>query len=63
MFNIANKCARDEEGRLSLLDLPHADLEDKKAKAKDVKRKEPTVLAAEPEMKHGWDHPDSSKSN
>ena len=39
MFNMANKCARDEEGRLSLLELPDADLEDNKTKTKDVKRK------------------------
>src|SRR6266511_6220415 len=62
MFNIAAKCARAEEGRLSLLELPEADLEDKKAKAKDVKRKGPAVLATEPEMKRGCDHPKSSKN-
>ena len=60
---MANKCARAEEGRLSLLELPDADPEDKKAKTKDVKRKGPAVLAAEPEMKRGCDHPKSSKSN
>lgn len=63
MFNIANKCARAEEGRLSLLELLDADPEDKKAKAKDVKRKGLAVLAAELEMKRGCDHPKSSKSN
>lgn len=63
MFNMANKCARAEEGRLSLLELPDADLEDKKAKTKDVKRKGPTVLAAEPETKRGCGHLESSKSN
>ena len=36
MFNMANKCTRAEEGRLSLLELPNADPEEKKAKAKDV---------------------------
>ena len=36
MFNMATKCARAEEGRLSLLELPAADQEDKKAKIKDV---------------------------
>ena len=61
MFNMANKCVKDEEWRLSLLELPDADPEDKKAKAKDVKLKGPTVLAAEPEMKRGCDHPESSK--
>ena len=63
MFNMANKCARAEEGRLSLLELPDADLKDKKAKAKDVKRKGPAVLAAKPEMKRCCDNPESSKSN
>ena len=38
MFNMANKCARTEEGRLSLLELPDAEPEDKKTKTKDVKR-------------------------
>ena len=61
MFNIANKCARVEEGRLSLLELPDADPEDKKTKAKDTKRKGPTVLAAEPETKSSCDHTESSK--
>ena len=56
MFNMANKCARAEEGRLSLLELPAADPEDKKTKAKDTKRKGPVVLVAEPETKHGCDH-------
>ncbi|XP_073353705.1 uncharacterized protein [Aegilops tauschii subsp. strangulata] len=39
MFNLANKCARAEEGRLSLLKLPEADPEDKKAKVKEAKCK------------------------
>ena len=51
MFNMATKCARAEEGRLSLLQLLAADPEDKKAKAQDIKRKGPAVLAVEPEMK------------
>ena len=61
MFNMATKCARAKEGRLSLLELPAADQEDKKDKAKDMKRKGVAVLAAEPEMKRGHDHPESSK--
>ena len=63
MFNMATKCARAEEGRLSLLELPAADPEDKKAKTKDVKRKGAAVLAAGPEMKRGCDHPESSKGS
>ena len=63
LFNLATKCARAEEGCLSLLELPAADLEEKKPKAKDVKHKGAAMLAAEPEMKCGCDHPESSKTN
>ena len=63
LFNLATKCARYEEGRLSLLELPAADPEEKKAKVKDVKRKGAAVLAAEPDMKHNRDQPESSKGN
>ena len=63
LFNLATKCARAEEGCLSLLELPTADPEDKKAKTKDVKCKGASVLAAEPEMKRGCDHPRSSKGS
>ena len=51
-----------EEGRLSLLELPAADPEEKKTKAKDVKRKGEAVLAAELDTKQGRDQPESSKS-
>ena len=61
MFNMATKCARAEEGSLSLLELPAADPEEKKSKAKDVKRKGVVVLPAEPDTKHGRDQPESSK--
>ena len=54
---------RAEEGRLSLLELPENDPEEKKAKAKDVKRKGPVVLVAEPKMKRSCDHPESSKGS
>ena len=63
LFNLATKCAIAEEGRLSLLELPAVDPAEKKAKAKDVKRKGATVLAAEPDTKHGRDEPESSKSS
>ena len=63
LFNLATKCARAEEGRLSLLELPAAGAEEKKAKAKDVKRKGAVVLAAEPDTKRGRDQPESSKSS
>ena len=51
LFNLVTKFARAEEGRLSLLELPAADLEEKKPKVKDVKRKGAAVLAAEPDTK------------
>ena len=63
LFNLATKCARAEEGCLSLLELRAADPEEKKTKAKDVKRKGAVVLAAEPDMKRGRDQPESSKGN
>ena len=63
LCNIATKCARAEEGRLFLLELPAADPEEKKAKAKDVKRKGVVVLAAEPDTKCGRDLPESSKGS
>ena len=62
LFNLATKCARAEEGHLSLLELPAAGAEEKKAKAKDVKRKEAAVLAAEPDTKRDRDQPESSKN-
>ena len=63
LFKLATKCARAEKGRLSLLELPAAGPEEKKAKAKDVKRKEVAVLAAEPDTKRGRDQPESSKNS
>ena len=63
LFNLATKCARAEEGRLSLLELPAAGAEEKKAKAKDVKRKGAAVLAAEPDTKRGRAQPESSKGS
>ena len=55
-----NQVRRAKEGRLSLLELPAVGEEEKKAKAKDVKRKEAAVLAAEPDTKRGRDQPESS---
>ena len=54
---------RAEEGRVSLLELSAAHPEEKKAKAKDVKRKEAAVLTAEPDRKRGRDQPKSSKNS
>ena len=61
LFNLATKCARAEEGRLSLLELLAADPEEKKAKAKDVKRKGAAVLA--PDTKRGRDQSELSKGS
>ena len=61
LFNLVTKCARAEEGCLSLLKLLAVDPEEKKAKAKEVKRKGVAVLTAEPDTKHGRDQPESSK--
>ena len=63
LFNLATKCTRAKEGRLSLLEQPVADQEEKKPKTKDVKRKGAAVLAAEPDTKRGRDQPESSKGS
>ena len=57
LFTLATKCTRAEERRLPLLELPATNPSEKKAKAKDVKRKGVAMLAAEPDMKRGRDHP------
>ena len=48
MFNMATRCARVDESRLSLLELLEADPEDKNAKAKDIKRKCQILGSADP---------------
>src|SRR4051812_16100314 len=63
LFNLETKCSRAEEGRLALLELPAADPEEKKPKAKGVKRKGAAVLAAEPDTKRGKDLPESSRGS
>jgi hypothetical protein len=50
LFEIADRCAKAEEGRLFVHSLLEAPLP--KSKPKDPKRKEVVVLAAEPEQKH-----------
>src|SRR4051812_27187249 len=62
-FNMATRCARAEKGRLSLLELTEVDLEDKKAKAKEVKCKGPVMLAVEPETKRARDHDEPPRGN
>ena len=61
LFNLATKCARAEVGCLSLLELPAADPEENKLKAKGVERKGAVVLAPEPDPKRGRDQPEPSK--
>ena len=63
LFNLATKCARAEEGCLSVLELPASDPEEKKPKAKDVKRKGAAMLAAQPDTKRGRDQPEPSKGS
>ena len=63
LFNLATKCTRAEEGRLSLLELPATDPEEKKTKAKDVKSKGVAMLAEEPDTKRGRDQPELSKGS
>jgi hypothetical protein len=49
LFEIADRCAKAEEGRLFMHNLPK--VLPPKPKSKDPKRKEAAVLAAEPEHK------------
>ena len=63
LFNPPTKCARAEEGRLSLLELLVADPEEKKPKAKDVKREGAAMLAGKPDTKRDRDKPESSKGS
>jgi hypothetical protein len=53
LFVLADRCAKAVEGRLSLHDNPDAEPGAAKLKGKDIKRKGPAVLAAEPDYKHG----------
>jgi hypothetical protein len=50
LFEIADRCAKAEEGRLFVHNLPEEPLP--KSKSKDPKCKEAVVLAVEPEQKH-----------
>jgi hypothetical protein len=61
LFEIADRCAKAEEGRLFMHNLPEA--LPPKSKSKDPKRKEAAALAAEPDHKqrHG-DHSERDKS-
>ena len=63
IFNLAAKCARAEEGRLSLMELPEAEADDKKTKAKEAKRKGLAVLAVEPEVKRDCGYNDPPRDN
>jgi hypothetical protein len=50
LFKIADRCAKAEEGRLFVHNLPEAP--PPKSKPNDPKRKEATALAAEPDQRH-----------
>jgi hypothetical protein len=50
LFEITDRCAKAEEGRLFVPSAPEA--APLKSKLKDPKRKETAILAAEPEQKH-----------
>jgi hypothetical protein len=49
IFEIADRCAKAEEGRLFMHNLPESPLP--KSKPKDPKRKEAAILVVEPEQK------------
>jgi hypothetical protein len=60
LFEIADRCAKAEEGRLFMHNLPEA--LPPKPKSKDPKRKEATVLTVEPDHKqHHGDHSEHDK--
>jgi hypothetical protein len=60
LFEIADRCAKAEEGRLFVHNLPEAP--PPKPKSKDPKRKEAAVLAAEPDHKqHRGDRTERDK--
>jgi hypothetical protein len=60
LLEIANQCAKAEEGRIFVHNLPEA--LPPKPKSKDPKRKEPAALAAEPDHKqHHWDRSEHDK--
>jgi hypothetical protein len=50
LFEIADRCAKAEEGKVFVQNLPEAPL--LKSKPKNSKHKEAAVLAAEPEQNH-----------
>jgi hypothetical protein len=60
LFEIADRCAKAEEGRLFVHNLP--EVLHPKLKSKDPKRNEASVLAAEPDHKQcRWDHSEHDK--
>jgi hypothetical protein len=53
LFELADKCAKAEKGRLFTHNVPNAETDATLSKGKSSsKRKPPTILAAEPEQKH-----------
>ncbi|KAM0877206.1 hypothetical protein ACQ4PT_035650 [Festuca glaucescens] len=66
LFEIADRCAKAEEGRLFVCDAPEVapSAPPAKNKSKEYKRKESAILAAEPERKHHReDRAEGSKDN
>ena len=61
LFDLADRCAKAEEGRLFAHNDPDAAPDAAKPKNKDPKRKGPAVLAAEPERKRGRDRDEAKK--
>jgi hypothetical protein len=60
LFEIAERCAKAEEGRLFVHNMP--EMLPPKPKSKDPKRKEAAILAAEPDHKQRrGDHSDRDK--
>jgi hypothetical protein len=65
-FEFADRCAKAEEGRLFIHDAPEAApaAPPTKNQSKEHKRKEPAILAAEPERKHHCENgAEGSKAN
>lgn len=61
LFDLTDRCSRDEEGRLYAHNNPDVEPDAAKPKVRDIKRKGPIMLVAEPEKKRGRDHDEAKK--
>jgi hypothetical protein len=61
LFDLADRCAKAEEGRLFTHNDPDVAPDAAKAKSKDAKCKGPAMLAAEPEQKRGRDRDETKR--